>query len=101
VPSLPEASDSTSDPAEYPLVSADDAAATATDVDDPLHALEYYQTVFIIDDVPSIAGEAWQVATQIFSQVAHTAMKYSAEGIDVYFTNSKRVGRELRVSDSA
>ncbi|KAI9638977.1 uncharacterized protein MKK02DRAFT_42007 [Dioszegia hungarica] len=99
VPTLPEASDNASVAAEQPLTSADDPAATTADVNDPLHALEYYQTVFIIDDSPSIAGEAWQVATQVFSQVAHTAMKYSAEGIDVYFTNSKRVGRELRTAD--
>lgn len=66
---------------------------------DPLHTLSYYQIIFLIDDSASIAGPRWDEAKRAFSQVAETAMKYSTEGIDVYFTNSKRVGRELRVSD--
>lgn len=80
------------------LFSADNQNTAQQDGGDPLHSLSYYSTVFLIDDAPSMAGEPWNKAKSAFTQVAETAMKYAEDGIDVYFTNSKRVGRELKVS---
>lgn len=80
--------------------SADSAPQEVTpgvDPDDPFHSLTYYDIVFLVDDSPSMAGR-WERAKDVLMQVAGTAMRYSADGVDVYFTSSKRVGRELRVS---
>lgn len=46
-----------------------------------------------------MAGERWNQARQALMGVAEMAAPYDEHGVDVYFLNSKRVGKELR-SDS-
>jgi hypothetical protein len=46
-----------------------------------------------------MAGERWESAKKALMGVAEVAAGYDEDGIDIYFLNSKRVGRELK-SDS-
>lgn len=64
---------------------------------DPLETLREYDTVFLIDDSASMAGERWNQAMNAIIGVAEIAAGYDEDGIDVYFLNSKRVGKELKV----
>jgi len=48
-----------------------------------------------VDDSASMAGERWEQARTALMGVAKMAAMY---GVDVYFLNSKRVGKELKVS---
>ena len=45
-----------------------------------------------------MAGEKWTQAREALMGVAETAAHYDDQGVDVYFINSKRVGKELRAS---
>lgn len=82
--------------------------------EDPLELLKSYDTVFLsecfhtwtkqvtltctVDDSASMAGERWEQAKTAITEVAEIAAEYDDDGIDVYFLNSKRVGKELKVS---
>lgn len=43
-----------------------------------------------------MAGERWSQARGALMGVAETAARYDEAGVDIYFLNSKRVGKELR-----
>ena len=45
-----------------------------------------------------MAGERWAQAQQALIGVAEQAARYDETGVDVYFVNSKRVGKELKAS---
>jgi uncharacterized protein with von Willebrand factor type A (vWA) domain len=49
-----------------------------------------------VDDSASMAGELWESAKTALMAVATVAAEYDVDGVDIYFLNSKRVGRELR-----
>lgn len=82
--------------------------------EDPLELLKTYDTIFlsesitfleddgwltlIVDDSASMAGERWEQAKSAITGVAEIAAEYDDDGIDVYFLNSKRVGKELKVN---
>jgi hypothetical protein len=51
-----------------------------------------------VDDGPSMAGQTWAQAREALMGVAETAAQYDDQGVDIYFINSKRVGKELRAS---
>ena len=51
-----------------------------------------------MDDSSSMAGERWAQAREALMGVAETAARYDDQGVDIYFINSKRVGKELRAS---
>jgi uncharacterized protein with von Willebrand factor type A (vWA) domain len=51
-----------------------------------------------VDDSASMAGERWEQARTALMGVAKMAAMYDKDGVDVYFLNSKRVGKELKVS---
>jgi hypothetical protein len=52
----------------------------------------------IVDDSSSMAGERWSQAREALMGVAETAARYDEQGVDIYFINSKRVGKELRAA---
>ncbi|WVQ77409.1 hypothetical protein IAR50_007094 [Cryptococcus sp. DSM 104548] len=60
--------------------------------EDPLELLKEYDTVFLVDDSGSMAGNRWKEACKAIMEVAHLAARYDDDGIDVYFLNSKRYG---------
>lgn len=43
--------------------------------------------------------QRWNQACQAIMEVADLASRYDDDGIDVYFLNNKRVGKELRSSE--
>ncbi|KAK8849640.1 hypothetical protein IAR55_004975 [Kwoniella newhampshirensis] len=64
--------------------------------EDPLETLKDFDTVFLVDDSTSMAGERWEQARQALMEVADIASRYDENGVDVFFLNSKRVGKELK-----
>lgn len=58
--------------------------------------LRDYDTVFLIDDSGSMAGSLWREAKSAIIGVVSHAMKYDDDGIDVYFLNSKDVGKGIK-----
>jgi len=46
-----------------------------------------------------MAGDRWVQARQALMGVAETAAQYDEHGVDIYFINSKRVGKELRAGE--
>lgn len=86
-----------------------------------LEVLREYNTVIIVDDSSSMAGEAWrevsvplicgccaisnpchirQQTREALAALAEIASKYDADGIDVCFLNDRRVGRNMTVRPS-
>jgi len=51
-----------------------------------------------VNDSESMAGDRWEQVMNVIVGVAELAAKYDEDGVDVYFLNSKRVGKELHVS---
>lgn len=45
-----------------------------------------------------MAGERWEQAQSALMGVAETAARYDEAGVDIYFLNSKRVGKELHAA---
>ncbi|KIR29410.1 hypothetical protein I307_01314 [Cryptococcus deuterogattii 99/473] len=71
-----------------------------TQGEDPLEMLRDFDTVFLVDDSSSMTkDQRWDQACQAIMEVADLASRYDDDGIDVYFLNNKRVGKELRSSD--
>lgn len=66
--------------------------------EDPLATLRSFDTVFLVDDGSTMTGERWEQAKTALMDVAEVAAKYLSRGVDVYFVNSKRVGKELHDS---
>ncbi|WRT69644.1 uncharacterized protein IL334_006633 [Kwoniella shivajii] len=66
--------------------------------EDPLEMLKEYDTVFLVDDSTSMAGDRWSQARLALMEVAEIAARYDENGVDIYFLNSKRVGKELRAA---
>nr|ODN95623.1 hypothetical protein L204_04164 [Cryptococcus depauperatus CBS 7855] len=64
--------------------------------EDPLEMLREFDTVFLVDDSTSMKGERWEQAQEAIMDVADIASRYDENGVDVYFLNSKRVGKQLR-----
>ncbi|OCF43858.1 hypothetical protein I317_02301 [Kwoniella heveanensis CBS 569] len=66
--------------------------------EDALEMLREFDTVFLVDDSTSMAGERWSQARQALMEVAEIAARYDDNGVDIYFLNSKRVGKELKAA---
>ncbi|WWD04534.1 hypothetical protein V865_002604 [Kwoniella europaea PYCC6329] len=66
--------------------------------EDALEMLKDFDTVFLVDDSTSMAGERWSEASQALMEVAEIAARYDENGVDIYFLNSKRVGKELKAA---
>ncbi|TXT12838.1 hypothetical protein VHUM_01239 [Vanrija humicola] len=64
-----------------------------------LEMLRDYDTVFLVDDSTSMAGERWEQAKAAIMGVVVQAVQYDEDGLDVYFLNSKRVGKDLRTAE--
>ncbi|WVQ96019.1 hypothetical protein IAU59_003119 [Kwoniella sp. CBS 9459] len=66
--------------------------------EDALEMLREFDTVFLVDDSTSMAGDRWSQARQALMEVAEIAARYDENGVDIYFLNSKRVGKELKAA---
>ncbi|RXK35430.1 hypothetical protein M231_07285 [Tremella mesenterica] len=71
---------------------------TRVDGEDPLETLREFDTIFLVDDSTSMCGQRWEEAKKALMEVAEIAAGYDENGVDIYFVNSKRVGKELRTA---
>ncbi|KAL9609317.1 MAG: hypothetical protein Q9167_005904 [Letrouitia subvulpina] len=58
-------------------------------VEDRLNILSNYDTVFLIDDSPSMAGYKWELVKNILDYCTPLATRYDRNGIDIHFFNNK------------
>ncbi|KAL1840304.1 hypothetical protein VTJ49DRAFT_593 [Mycothermus thermophilus] len=61
-------------------------AATA---EDPYAFLSSFDTIFLIDDSGSMAGQSWREVQQALRSIAPICTAHDANGIDVYFLNAR------------
>ncbi|KAG8680245.1 hypothetical protein FRC09_018375, partial [Ceratobasidium sp. 395] len=64
-----------------------------------LEQLAKYDTQFLIDDSGSMAGSRWVEARDALMGVAREALRYDADGIEVYFLNAEQKGRTVKNED--
>ena len=57
-------------------------------VEDRFSILESYDTVFLIDDSPSMRGEKWELVQRILDYSTEVAVRYDQDGIDIHFMNN-------------
>lgn len=64
--------------------------------DPALNILKEVDTVILVDDSGSMEG-CWKETGKALAVVAAEAAKYDDDGIDIYFLNSKEVGKKITV----
>lgn len=65
------------------------SAPTRFGEEDKYTILENYDTVFLVDDSPSMAGERWDLVRKILDYSTVKATMYDPDGIDIHFLNNK------------
>ena len=63
-------------------------------VEDKFSILEGYDTVFLIDDSPSMRGENWELVQKILDYSIVVAARYDPDGIDINFMNNTRANKD-------
>ncbi|PWW74286.1 hypothetical protein C7212DRAFT_353420 [Tuber magnatum] len=63
--------------------------------------LRTFDTVFVVDDSASMAGEYWDQLGQALETIATIATKYDSDGIDIHFLNSPQYDRKHVTSPTA
>lgn len=76
------------------------AAARRPGLEDKFSILDSYDTVFLVDDSPSMAGERWDLVRKILDYSTSVATSYDPDGIDVHFLNNKTANQD-NVKDQA
>ncbi|KAF8638523.1 hypothetical protein AX17_002066 [Amanita inopinata Kibby_2008] len=66
--------------------------------EDLLYILKRFDTVFIVDDSSSMRGTRWDEARSALATLADVAGKYDDNGIDIYFLNNDRNGKNVKSS---
>ena len=56
-------------------------------IEDRFSILRKYDTVFLIDDSPSMAGPKWELVKKILDYCTPMATRYDRNGIDIHFFN--------------
>ena len=56
--------------------------------------LKTFDTVFVVDDSASMAGEYWDQLGRALENIATIATKYDSDGIDIHFLNSPQYDRK-------
>lgn len=64
------------------------------DVEDKFSILDNYDTVFLVDDSPSMAGERWDLVKKILDYSTSLSTNYDPDGIDVHFLNNKTANQD-------
>ena len=57
-------------------------------VENKYTVLESYDTVFLVDDSPSMRGERWKLVQRILDYSTAEATRYDRNGIDIHFMNN-------------
>lgn len=68
--------------------------------EDGFSILESYDTVFLVDDSPSMSGKRWDLVNQILTYSLALATQYDPNGIDIHFLNN-RTANVNNVKDQA
>ncbi|KAG0640596.1 hypothetical protein HOY80DRAFT_884386 [Tuber brumale] len=63
--------------------------------------LKTFDTIFVVDDSASMAGERWDQLGQALETIATIATKYDSDGIDIHFLNSPQYDRKHVTSPAA
>lgn len=56
--------------------------------------LDSYDTVFLVDDSPSMSGERWDLVKKILDYSTTVATYYDQDGVDVHFLNNKTANQD-------
>ena len=75
-------------------------ATRRPDLEDRFSILDSYDTCFLVDDSPSMAGERWDLVKNILNHSTSIATAYDPDGIDVHFLNNKNANQD-NVKDQA
>ena len=68
-------------------------------VEDRFSVLEDYDTVFLIDDSPSMRGEKWELVQKILDYSIVMATRYDPDGVDIHFMNNTKANQD-HIKDS-
>ncbi|KAK0206026.1 hypothetical protein DFS33DRAFT_1256283, partial [Desarmillaria ectypa] len=68
-------------------------------LEDALEMLRKFDTVIVLDDSSSMSGPSWTEATAALSALADMAGRYDDDGIDIYFLNSPKSGRNIKTDE--
>lgn len=69
------------------------SAASISIPDDPYAFLSTFDTVFLVDDSGSMAGQSWREAGDLLRAIAPICTSHDSDGIDVYFLNTPNRAR--------
>ncbi|KAK0453074.1 hypothetical protein EV421DRAFT_647874 [Armillaria borealis] len=61
--------------------------------------LRKFDTVIVLDDSSSMLGPSWIEATEALSNLADMAGRYDEDGIDIYFLNDPKFGRNIKTDE--
>lgn len=68
--------------------------------EDKFSILESYDTVFLVDDSPSMYGKRWDLVKRILTYSSALATRYDTDGIDIHFLNNK-TANDNNIKDEA
>ncbi|PBK73158.1 hypothetical protein ARMSODRAFT_953639 [Armillaria solidipes] len=68
-------------------------------LEDALEMLRKFDTVIVLDDSSSMLGPSWTEATEALSNLADMAGRYDDDGIDIYFLNDPKFGRNIKTDE--
>jgi hypothetical protein len=69
------------------------SAASISTPDDPYAFLSTFDTVFVIDDSGSMAGQSWREVKDLLRAIAPICTEHDSNGIDLYFLNARNPAR--------
>lgn len=64
------------------------------DVEDKFSVLSGFDTVFLVDDSPSMNGQRWELVNKILDYSTAVATSYDPDGIDVHFFNNTTANQD-------
>ncbi|KAK8862091.1 hypothetical protein PGQ11_008326 [Apiospora arundinis] len=69
----------------YPALSA----ANVSNKDDEFAFLASFDTIFLIDDSGSMAGQSWREVGAVLQEIVPICVEHDSDGVDLYFLNHK------------
>ncbi|KAK1830755.1 collagen alpha-5 chain [Podospora conica] len=70
------------------------SAASISTPDDPYAFLSTFDTIFVIDDSGSMAGQSWREVKDLLRAITPICTAHDTNGIDVYFLNARNPSRD-------
>ena len=63
-------------------------------VEDEFSTLADYDTVFLVDDSPSMQGRKWELVHKILDYSIDVAIRYDTDGVDIHFMNNPNANQD-------